>query len=290
MEQRLFHFDEATPLLAFLEKHRDYYIGHTLKAVYAYCMYTNAMDENMVFLVLDDYCIGIEYLFESDLSILTADKNDFEIEDAVRNDSGDKYIHFHSRLTTVRDVYSDWCVWTPAMNQKIVDVQVERFSHAFNSCGDEIRPEGGDYFSTIRLVLEDGAKLCFRGMDAITDGYVDVWMEDLPAVKNLLACLNLPDFSVYVHSFFRDILEASHPTPDELASIAMMYMRKCGDLYRQQQDYGYCGRILKGLMEAFAAHGMNKHYVDDTGKPLLELLHEIGPVEKWIIPCLFDAE
>lgn len=259
-----------------------------MKAVYAVCMYTKVIDDNMVFLALDDYCIGIEYLFESDLSILTADKKDFLIENAIHNDSGDKYARFHSRLTAVRDVYSDWCVWMPAMEQKIVDVQVERFSQAFNSRGDEIRPEGGDYFSTIRLVLEDGAKLCFRGMDAMSDGYVEVWMEDLPAVKNLLACLSLPVFSIYVHSFFRDILDASHPTPNELASIAMMYMRKCGDLYRQQQEYGYCGLILKKLIEAFAAHGMNKHYVDDTGKPLLELMHEIGPVEQWIIPYLFD--
>ena len=288
MEQRIFHFDEATPLLSFLEQHREYIVGHTLNAIYAKCMYTKSMDENMVFLSMDDYCIGIEYLWESDLSILIADQKDFEIDREIHNDSGHKNVHFHSHLPEVRDVYTDWCVWTPGMNQKIVDIKVERFSHKFNSYGDDIRPEGGDYFSAIRLILEDGTKLCFRGLDAITDGYIDVWMEDLPAAKNLPACLRLPDFSVYVHAFFRDILEASHPTPDELASIAMMYMRKCGNLYSAQQDYGYCDSILKTLIKAFCAHGMNKYYVDETGKPLLELLHEIGPVEQWITQYLYD--
>ena len=64
-------------------------------------------------------------------------------------------------------------------NCKIIGVTVDRFSHAFecNPCTGEMRPEGGDYFSTIRLFLDSGTTLCFCGEDSISDGYMDMWCE-----------------------------------------------------------------------------------------------------------------
>ena len=64
-------------------------------------------------------------------------------------------------------------------NCKIVDIQVNRFSEAFecNGATGEMRPDGGDYFSTIRICLDSGGSLCLCGVDSITDGYVEVWYE-----------------------------------------------------------------------------------------------------------------
>ena len=63
-------------------------------------------------------------------------------------------------------------------NCVITDIQIERFSYEFEcDIQGNIRPEGGDYFSTIRLYLDSGKVLCFRGADSICDGYIEIWCE-----------------------------------------------------------------------------------------------------------------
>ncbi len=61
----------------------------------------------------------------------------------------------------------------------IAGIEVERFSEAFECepSSGAVRPAGGDYFSTIRLVFRNGRKLCICGDDAEADGYTVVWAE-----------------------------------------------------------------------------------------------------------------
>ncbi len=65
MEQKQFKFDEATPLKKFIDKYRDKIVGHKLKALYVneLAYITARSSEGSVFIILDDFCVGIEYLF-----------------------------------------------------------------------------------------------------------------------------------------------------------------------------------------------------------------------------------
>ena len=63
-------------------------------------------------------------------------------------------------------------------NCVVDDIKVERFSHEFEcDIQGNTRPEGGDYFLTIRLFLDSGKILCFCGADSICDGYIEIWCE-----------------------------------------------------------------------------------------------------------------
>ena len=64
-------------------------------------------------------------------------------------------------------------------NHIIKQITVDRFSHAFeiNGATGEMKPDDGDYFSTIRIFLDNERVIGFQGCDAISDGYVYYWTE-----------------------------------------------------------------------------------------------------------------
>jgi hypothetical protein len=60
---------------------------------------------------------------------------------------------------------------------KVADITIERFSEEFeiNGTTGETRPNGGDYFKTITVHIENGSRFYICGRDARDDGYLDVW-------------------------------------------------------------------------------------------------------------------
>ncbi len=60
------------------------------------------------------------------------------------------------------------------------DITLERFSHAheIDPCTDAIRPDGGDYFSTLTLHFSGDKAISIRGEEAFMDGYMNVVLED----------------------------------------------------------------------------------------------------------------
>ncbi len=287
MEQKEFKFDEATPLQEFIDKYRDRVVGHVLKACYTeFGIYVSSESTSQpVFLVLDDLIIGIEYLYRGHVTVFTAQESDFEFEEETDEDGCRDFI-FQSRIPGRKNTYGSWKTDMPAMNQKITDIMIGRHSKRYEDCAGSWRPEGGDYFSWLKLTLEDGTKMTIYAEHATSDGYVDVWLSDMPAYSYLKAELDKDpyDLNMSIHDGFDRIAWNSNPKPDELADLAMYYMRKCDheiENYRKENGTrpGYESMYtfqLKHILEEFKIREMNIDYVDSSGESLIDLALKIG--------------
>ena len=269
MEQKEFKFDEAPPLLAFIDKYRDRIVGHVIKACYSEMgIYVrNYPGSQPVFLILDDLVIGIDYLYRGHVSIFSADESDFEPKDRDEN-GGIRDFVFHSRIPGRSDAYVSWYPDMPAMGQKVKDVIIGRHTNHYEDYPNSERPEGGDYFSWLEVKLEDGTVLHIYAEDATSDGYVDVWMSDLPAYNLIKTELDRDpsDLGMRINHEFSQVMWSCEPKPDELAELAMYYMRKCDhEVEKHREEHGI-------------AHGYNTH-------------HQPPAIAGgwWYIRCLFTA-
>ena len=285
-EQWEFTFDEATPLQEFINRYRDRIVGHVLQACYTeYGIYVSSENTDQpVFLVLDDSVIGIEYLYRGHVSIFTAQESDFEFKEET-DEYGRRDYTFHSRISGRENAYGSWQTDMPAMNQKVTDITIGRHSERYEDYPNSERPAGGDYFSWLKLTLEDGTGLSIYAEDAISDGYVDVWLSDMPAYSYLKAELDKDPYNLNrtIRDGFDRIVWNSNPKPDELAELAMYYMRKCDheiENYRKEKGSLAYGSMytfqLKHVLEEFKIRGMNIDYVDSTGESLIDLALNIG--------------
>ena len=292
MEQKIFAFDDGSALQAFIDQNRDRIVGHTIKACYIDLgIYCKAESAGPVFLILDDICLGIDYLFEGHIRIITVEESDFEFTGTANKDPEIKSGTFHSRTAEWKDEWIDWYPEMPGMDQKIVDISLERFSHAYENYIDGLRPDGGDYFSEIRLTLEDGTELHINADDSWgSDGFVEVWLTNLPA-SSIRRELDSTPFEMWmkVRHEFDQVVSASSATPDELAELVMYYMRKCDhemEKFRKKhpESWEVPGHMysftLDYVMSLFIEHGMNKGYVDPNGRSLRDLANRIGDYAK----------
>ena len=172
-----YHFTEATPLLKFIDENKENIIGCTLcyfHAEYWPCHGRSDISDIPIILELTDYCIAIEYVIYSSIWITIGTRDELK----ENHDIG-CVIDLRNRIQDYYcEEFEEGICKELIENCKIVDIQIERFSDAFecNTNGD-IRPAGGDYFSTIRITLDSGVVLCLCGVDSVTDGYVEVWYE-----------------------------------------------------------------------------------------------------------------
>ena len=173
---REYCFTEATPFIEFLDKYQSKIIGTQLKNLYIDSWHSygqRVWSDQPVVLELDNCFVVINYFIPSDISILVGTKNE-----VLRDKDVNKMIHR-------KDQFFDYCGREfgfgvkpeEIKNCRITETEVEKFSSAFecNPSTGAGRPDGGDYFSTIRLYLDSGATLCFCGADSMDDGYIQVW-------------------------------------------------------------------------------------------------------------------
>ena len=168
-----FRFQECKPFREFININRSEIVDHRIEHFYInYWPKTNGkvMSDEPVVLELDDRCILLRYLLLSDLTIHVGPKEKIRLRDRVND-----VICLRDECPDFFDYY-DQVKREDIEGRTIIDIDVEQFSNAFecNIQGDE-RPEGGDYFSTIKLFLDSGIVLCFCGADAEADGYIYVW-------------------------------------------------------------------------------------------------------------------
>lgn len=171
-----YRFKEAKPLISFIEKHKTEIIGHTLKGLYIEYWPGKgrySMSDLPVVIEMDSYYIVINYVVLSDLKI-TICREAEEIERCagvilnIKNEVVDYYCE-EFNLGEEKELIE---------NRMVKDIKIERFSDEFEcNIKGEIRPEGGDYFSSIRIFLDSGKTLCFCGADSICDGYIEAWCE-----------------------------------------------------------------------------------------------------------------
>ena len=175
---KTYSFTEATMLMKFIDENKENIIGCSLKQFHTeYWPHygRSSLSDIPVVLEFANYCIAINYLIYSDIEIVIGTKDKLQ-----RNKTIADVINIRN---VIHDYYSEEFELGIKKELiegcKIVDIQIERFSEAFecNGATGEMRPDGGDYFSTIRICLDSGVVLCLCGVDAITDGYVEVWCE-----------------------------------------------------------------------------------------------------------------
>ena len=164
--------------MSFIEENRKAIIGHVLiySSVYFWHARFNAglFDEPLI-LESDNGFVDIDFRYPSEMTITVGTKDEFlrsrNYEKILRNRKPiSAYIGTKSYGGAVTDCSEDFT---------IVDIEVERFSHAFECepSSGTIRPAGGDYFSAIILMFRNGRKLHIQGSDAANDGYTEVWQE-----------------------------------------------------------------------------------------------------------------
>ena len=172
-----YEFLEATPLIDFVEENKSKIIGHTLAAFYMDIwppVGRSQISDMPMVLELDDYCLVVNYLIPSNMELAIGQKEEIEQEE---------YYWIMNQRNVVRNFFGEEFgldKMKGLIEGHIVErIEIKRFSEEFeiNGSTGETRPDGGDYFSTIRIVLDSGIAICFCGADAISDGYIEVWFE-----------------------------------------------------------------------------------------------------------------
>ena len=175
-----YRFYNATELINFLESNKSRYEGKVLKEVYTdfgncYIPFRRQLTDNPVILQIDDLYVAVNCYVPSDLNIIAGkfdDVYDYSDERWVLDNSldcDDEPVHEFMDRPPASDI----------KNHKIVSVDVKRFSDEFDIdyARGVCRPNGGDYFSTISITLDNGVKICICGADAMCDGYIELWAE-----------------------------------------------------------------------------------------------------------------
>ena len=168
---KTFSFKEASPLLEFIEKYRGQIIGKTIKKFYSTDYYGELTPSPIAF-SLDGFDLILCYLIYSDLTLWVAKEGAVEKDRQLRMIYPNDPIGHRSFLNEDEEF--------PYSGQKIADIEIERFSSAFeiNPCTEEMRPEGGDYFKKITIHLESGKKFYLCAAPTAYDGYFSVWDDE----------------------------------------------------------------------------------------------------------------
>ena len=169
------NFTEAKPLISFFEENKERIIGNTLKHLYTdyWISYENkSMSDLPIILELERFYVVIEYYLTSDLDISIG-----SIDEVYNNEETESVINRRNEILNYF-TFHDSVKREDVEGRKIVNITIEQFSHSFeSSINGDIRPDGGDYFSTIKVHLDNRLNLCFCGADADCDGYVISWCE-----------------------------------------------------------------------------------------------------------------
>ena len=167
-------FDTRNELVEFLKMHKKEIVGQKIKCIYSAYGYIETLDDWPIILSFSEYMVAVEYMYLSDivLHILPVDffhrfknapqQTEFFDSDFYLSYEDDVAKNFTSNNTAVENI----------------SVKAFSYGHYRDSVSDEFRPEGGDYFSTIKLHLQNGMRLCICGKDSVHDGYMDVWEEE----------------------------------------------------------------------------------------------------------------
>ena len=167
--KREYEFYNATPLLQFVNQYKNKIVGQHVLHFYSGEPF-GQLSAGPIAFELDDFSIIVTYYFYSDIVIDIVDTQ--MLKDDLSLNFLYKDIPESRELTNwVREEEF------PYSGQMISDILIKRFSHEFeiNPSTGETRPDGGDYFSVITIVLSNGEEFHICAAEPICDGYVETW-------------------------------------------------------------------------------------------------------------------
>lgn len=175
-----FSFFTADKLIKFLENHRDRFSGCVLEDLFksggcgVSCSAVSY--DTPIMLCINGLYVIVEYYATSNLTLTVAEKNEI----ANHPQYGWLLKENYDCETRLDDGFDEAKVGSDMIRgEKIVSVDVKRFSDGFlsDAKNDVIRPDGGDYFDTISIVLSNKVTICISPQSALSDGYFDMWIE-----------------------------------------------------------------------------------------------------------------
>lgn len=177
--KRIFSFDDAIP-----RKNNN-------KIEY------NTLEEPLYILFDNDYCLIIEFTNYSSIYLDYRKMTPEKIKQAIGNVSNkdidylNNYhrIHgwnFDDKRNRIEDSFGmKEIIEIHGNYDKIRDIQIDGFNNSYekwisdgSSSSMITIPAGGDYFKSIKFILNNGIKIKMRPQDAEMDGYYDLIIED----------------------------------------------------------------------------------------------------------------
>ena len=165
-----FEFTDATSFLAFLDEKIDKVIGQKICRYYSDGFFNSFACGPVVF-ELENFSVIIRYSFYSDITIYVVDK------EMVINDKSLNFLYKDTPESSKLETWVHEDEEFPYVGNTIEDIHVKCFSQEFeiNPSTGETRPEGGDYFSTITIYLENDKEFYICAASPMCDGGIDVW-------------------------------------------------------------------------------------------------------------------
>lgn len=177
--KRIFSFDDAIP-----RKNKN-------KIEY------NTLEEPLYILFDNDYCLIIEFTNYSSIYLDYRKITLEEIKQAIENVSNRDidYLNNYHRIhewnfddnrNRIEDSFGmKEIIEIHGNYDKISDIQIDGFNDSYekwisdgSSSSMITIPAGGDYFKSIKFILNNGIKIKMRPQDAEMDGYYDLIIED----------------------------------------------------------------------------------------------------------------
>ena len=166
--KKFFAFDNAEPLLMFIDQHKDRIMGQHIRHFCSSAAFGEMAETPLAF-ELDDYSIVISYYHLSSVDLYLVDTP------SLKNDLSLNFLHRENpESRNLREWISEEKF--PYIGQAIKDIRIDRFSHEFeiNPSTGETRPDGDDYFSKITVVLSSGQEFNICAADTFCDGYIEI--------------------------------------------------------------------------------------------------------------------
>lgn len=164
-----YSFDEYEPFWNFIEANENHIVGQEICGFYGSSCWGGFLDSSLV-IELERFSLILRYFRYSDIDIYIVDKK-----------IGQQDINLNSLWEDFPGVsiYDEWVypMESPYIGSVIRKIKVNHFSHEFeiNPSTRETRPEGGDYFSKITVMLEDGKEFYICAASPMCDGGMEIW-------------------------------------------------------------------------------------------------------------------
>ena len=162
-------FTEAWPLKQFFRENRKKFLGQHIHAFYSDNEFAQTAFSPVVF-ELDDYCLVVDYEFYSNMKLYVVDKKTFNQDKSLN------FLYTDTPYSKNNGYYIEKQKF-PYIGDEITDIEIKQTSYPLkiSEAHDIYLPKGGDYFTTITVIMDEEWEFCICAAAAVVDGGIEVW-------------------------------------------------------------------------------------------------------------------